>query len=128
MIKEFYKIEQIEKYYDKNTNTYVFMENDIDFDVYLYFNLCVDANIDAGHIMQALNIEARDINARDINASIIKARNIKAQDIRAWSIEAENITYYAVCFAYNYIKCKSIKGMRYKSKRFVLDGKIEIIK
>lgn len=127
MIKEFYKIEQIEKYYDKNTNTYVFMENDEDFDVYLYFNLCVDANIDAGHI-NAFNIEARDITARDINASIIKARNIKAQDIIAWSIEAENITYYAVCFAYSNIKCKSIKATRYKSKRFVLDGKIEIIK
>ena len=117
MIKEFYKIEQIEKYYDKNTNTYVFMENDEDFDVYLYFNLCVDANIDAGHI-----------NARNIDASVITARNIKAQDIKAYSIYAENITYYAMCFAYNNIKCKSIKGMRYKSKRFVLDGKIEIVK
>lgn len=127
MIKEFYKIEQIEKYYDKNTNTYVFMENDEDFDVYLYFNLCVDANIDVGHI-NAFDIEARDITARNINASIITARNIKAQDIKAYSIYAENITYYAVCFAYNNIKCKSIKGTRYKSKRFVLDGKIEIIK
>ena len=127
MIKEFYKIEQIEKYYDKNTNTYVFMENDEDFDVYLYFNLCVDANIDAGHI-NAFDIEAIDINARNIDASVITARNIKAQDIKAYSIYAENITYYAMCFAYNNIKCKSIKGMRYKSKRFVLDGKIEIIK
>ena len=127
MIKEFYKIEQIEKYYDKNTNTYVFMENDEDFDVYLYFNLCVDANIDAGHI-NAFDIEAIDINARNIDASVITARNIKAQDIKAYSIYAENITYYAMCFAYNNIKCKSIKGMRYKSKRFVLDGKIEIVK
>ena len=126
MIKEFYKIEQIEKYYDKNTNTYVFMENDIYFDLYLYFNLCVDANIVAGHIINALDIEARDIKAWDISASEIYARNINAQDIIAYNIYAQNIIYWAVCFAYNNIKCKSIKGTRENHKHFVLDGKIEI--
>ena len=126
MIRQFYKMEQIEKYYDKNTNTYVFKEYDIYFDaVYLNFNLCVDANIEARDI-NALDIEARDINARNINASEINARNINAQNIEAYNIYAQNIIYWAVCFAYNNIKCKSIKGTRYKSKRFVLDGKIEI--
>lgn len=170
MVKEFNSIEQIEKYYDKNTNTYVFMENKYCFDVHLHFNLCVSANIIAQDIkawnieaynIKGLNIEAfnvnarnidawnidawnidaediqsqdihvgdikvRDINARDITALDLKARNIKAQDIKAYNIEAQDIIYYAVCFAYENIKCKSIKGRRYNAKKFVLDGKIEV--
>ena len=58
MVKEFNDLEEIQKYYDKGTNTYVFKEND------KYINLIVfdfDLNIKA-------NIDAYDINAYDINA------------------------------------------------------------
>jgi hypothetical protein len=79
-------------------------------------------NIDAGDI-KAWNIKARDINTWDIKAWDIKARNIKALDIDAWDIE-----YYAVAFAYNSFKCKSIKGSRKNSKHFCLDGEIKIWK
>ena len=106
---------------------YTYKTNDgIYFDVYLYFNLCVDANIVAGHIINALDIEVRDIKAWDISASEIYARNINAQDIIAYNIYAQNIIYWALCFAYNNIKCKSIKGTRENHKHLVLDGKIEI--
>ena len=76
-----------------------------------------DINIEA-------HISAIDITARDINAWNIKARNIDAFDIKAMKIDARNIFYYAVCYAYINIKCKSIKGRRKNSKHFCLDGKI----
>jgi hypothetical protein len=38
----------------------------------------------------------------------------------------EDVSYYAVAFAYNNIKCKSIKGRRKNARHFVLDGEIEI--
>ena len=62
----------------------------------------------------------------DIKAGDIKAGDINAGDIDAVDINAGNINYYAVCFAYNSIKCNSIKGNRNNHKHFVLDGKIII--
>ena len=111
MFKEFYSIEEIEKYYVKETNTYVFKENE----EYIYlvvfnFDLDVTANI----------------NACNIIACNINAWNIKARDISAWDIYADNIDYYAVCFAYNNIKCKSIKGRKENAKHFVLNGILEV--
>jgi hypothetical protein len=47
-------------------------------------------------------------------------------NINAWNINAWDISYYAVCFAYKNITCKSIKGRRDNCKHFVLDEKIEI--
>lgn len=86
------------------------------------YNLKVNGNIDAWD-MYAGNIIAKDINVGDIHAKDIIAENIDAWDIDAW-----NISYYAFCFAYHNIKCKSIKSRRENSKHFVLDGKIEIVK
>ena len=129
-VKEFYSIEEIEKYYDKETNTYVFEE-----DIVLNFDLNVDADIDAMNIraynIDAYNIDAYNINAGDIEAWNISARDVSACDIEAWNISAcnisaDNINYYAVCFAYNNIFCKSIKGRRKNAKHFVLDGKLEV--
>ena len=47
-------------------------------------------------------------------------------DINANNIDANNISYYAVYFAYENIKCKSITGIRENHKHFVLDGTLEI--
>ena len=80
-------------------------------------------DIKAGDI-KAWNIEAVDINAGDIKAMDIEAVDIKAMDIKAWDIKALDISYYSVCFAYQSIICKSIKGRRDNSKHFVLDGAI----
>ena len=126
MTKEFYSLYEIQKYYDKKSNTYIFIEDDEMIDVVVFnFDLDVEANIDAKDI-DALNIDALNIDACNIDASDIKAINIEAWDINAWNIEAQDISYYAVCFAYNNIKCKSIIGRRNNSKHFVLDGKLEI--
>ena len=156
MIKEFNNLEEMQKYYDENTSTYIFEEDGEYIDLVMFnFNLDVKANIEVCNVMardiSAWNIDAYNINAWDINAcnisafninvgSIhamniearhikardIKANNICADDINAFDIKAKDITYYAVCFAYNNIKCKSIKGRRINAKHFALDGKLEI--
>ena len=151
MIKKFNSLKAIKKYYDKNTNTYVFVENEEYIEVVVFdFDLNVEANIDAYDI-EALDINAWNINACNINADNINVNNINAIDINAWNINANNIkagdiitgnisacnieagdisanniSYHAVCFAYDSIKCKSIKGRRKNSKHFVLDGKLEV--
>lgn len=174
--KKFNSLEEIKKYYDGETDTYVFKEDgepirlvkfDFDFLVRSNIEAC---NINAGNIIahninacdiKALNvaaddinakdidiisitaldinandIDALDINARDITARNIKARNISAEDIWARNIDARDITaqnikaddisYYALCFAYNNIKCKTITGRRNRHKHFVLDGELVI--
>ena len=151
MVKQFDSLKEIQKYYDKNTNTYVFVENEEYIEVVVFdFDLNVEANIDAYDI-EALDINAWNINACNINANNIKVRDINAVNIDAWNINAynikagdiitgdisacnieagdisaNNISYHAVCFAYDSIKCKSIKGRRKNSKHFVLDGKLEV--
>ena len=158
MVKEFNSLEEIQQYYDEESNTYVFKENNKFIDIVNFnFDLEVDANIIAYNVrafnIRSLNIkvydmntwnidadyiEAHIINSDDINAKKIKAWDIKvryietldinADDINARDIIAKNISYYAVCFAYYNIKCMSIKGRRENAKHFVLDGTLEVKK
>ena len=122
MIKEFNSLDEIQKYYDEKSNTYIFKENGSYIDLVVFnFDLDVEANIDAGCI-DALNINAVNIKAWDVYT-----RNLDAYNIVAWNIYSWNISYFAVCFAYDNIKCKSIKGRRENAKHFVLDGKLEMI-
>ena len=141
MIKEFNSLEEIQKYYDEKSNTYVFKEADEYIDLVVFnFDLDVRADIwtldiiarnikakdiDAGDI-KVCNINANNIIAYNINAFDIRANNINARNIDANNINAKDINYYAVCFAYNNIKCNSIKGRRKNAKHFVLDGELEI--
>lgn len=161
-------IEEMEKYYVEEMNTYVFKD-----DICLFCDINIKSNIDAGNI-KARNIVAQNIHALDIRAKNIKARNIIAYNIKsddidakdislfediiahfiyalnidvagnitAWhigakninaydinvrcNIDADNISYYAVCVAYDGIRCNSINGKRENSKHFVLDGELII--
>lgn len=146
MTKEFNNLEEIEKYYDEKSNTYVFKENDEYIDTVVFdFDLDVKANIWALDIIarnidvyninanniNVYNIDAIDINAHniyalDIIACDINVNDIYAVDIKAINIIANDINYSAVCYAYKNIKCNSIKGRRENSKHFVLDGKLEV--
>ena len=147
MIKEFNSLEEIQKYYDEKTNTYMFKENNEYISLVKFnFDLNVEANIKARNItacnITANDIEAENINAWDINADKIQAnRNIDARniathdffandiyadDIFAFNIIANDISYYGVCVAYVSIKCKSIEGRRANAKYFVLDGELEV--
>ena len=121
MTKEFNSLQEIEKYYVTETNTYVFKENDRYIDSVVFnFDLDIKANIDAWYI------NAYDIDAYNIKACNIDAYNINADNISACDINANDINYYAVCFAYNNIKCKSIRGRRKNHKHFVLDGVLKV--
>ena len=136
MTKEFNSLDEIQKYYDEKSNTYIFIEDGEYIDLVVFnFDLDACANIDA-RCIDALNINAVNIRAWDIDARNIDALNIDAWDIYAWdiyacniaaeNIKARNISYFAVCFASDNIKCNSIIGRRENAKHFVLDGKLEI--
>ena len=128
MTKVFNNLDEIQKYYDEKTNSYIFKEYGIYITLVIFnFNLNVKSNIYAWNIY-GRNIDALNIDAKDIYVCYLDANDIKAHDISAASINANNINYYAVCYAYENIKCKSIKGRKHNSKHFVLDGSIETIK
>ena len=126
MIKKFNNLEEMKEYYDEENNSYYFKEDNEYIDLVIFnFDLDIKANIDACDI-NARDINAWNIESCDINAININAYDIIADDINAYDIKANNIIYFAVCFAYENIKCKSIKGRRENAEHFVLDGKIEI--
>ena len=128
MTKIFNSLDEIQKYYNEESNTYIFKEYGIYINLIVFnFDLNVKSNIYAWNIY-GRNINALNINAKDIFACYIDANDIKVHDISAANINANNINYYAVCYAYNNIKCKSIKGRKHNSKYFVLDGSIETTK
>lgn len=138
MIEIFNSLEEIQKYYDKETNTYIFKENDKYIDVVIFnFTLEINANIRGGDIraldiravniscsniialdidarnIDCINLTAKDIIALDIDALNITARNINVNNIFAKSIDARGeIDCYDTCVASEYIKCKSIIGGR----------------
>ena len=96
----FKKLEEIKPYYNKETNTYIFSENNRLIDIKIDFDLNIECSINALDI-KALNINARYINTGNINASNIKAYNInawdiKAGDISAWDIKAGDIKAYNI--------------------------------
>ena len=143
----FNNLDEMKRYFNERNNTYEFInENGERENIKINFDLITKANIKAGDItaqdIDAWNITARDIDAgnitardidagnitaRDINAQDIDAWNITAQDIKSWNIDALNISYYAVCFAYDIFKCESVQGRRENAKHFCLDNEIEYI-
>lgn len=126
MTKEFNNLEEIQKYYDRKTNTYIFKEDNKYISLVVFnFDLDVNSDINAWNI-NACNINARDINVYDIDAFDINSDNIRANNIYANDINAFDISYCAVCYAYKNIKCISIQGRRKNAKHFVLDGVLEV--
>lgn len=82
MTKEFNSLNEIQKYYNEESNTYIFKEDDKYIElVVLNFNLEVNANI------KAYDIYARNINARDIEVGNIRAWAIKANNIDAYNLD-----------------------------------------
>ena len=130
-------LEEMEKYYNKQLNTYVF-DDDVEFNINIEVKSNIKAcdinahDIDAWNIyvwdINANNIDALDIKADDITARNIKANDITALDINANDIDAGDIDYYSVCMAKNSFKCKSVNGFRKNSIHKCLDREIEYIK
>ena len=145
-MKIFNSLEEIKPFYNKNTNTFEFIEKGEWLDIRFNFVVSVKSNIKAMNIkamginawnIKASNIIASNIIAMDIIAGDIKAVNIKAMDIKAGDIIAGNIkagdikagdiNFYGVCYAYKNIKCKSIKGRQKNAKYFCLDGEVKFV-
>ena len=104
-------------------------------DLICNFDIDVDADINAWEIdagdIEAWNINAWNINAGDIRAGDIRAWNINARDINAWNIEvwninAKDIVFFAICSAFESLKCRSIKGRIPNAKYFCLDSEVII--
>ena len=139
-MKVFNNLEEMKPYYNEETNTYEFIENNRLIDVKIDFGLNIECNIKASDInagninawdinawaISAKNINAQDIDALDISAWDISAWNIKACDIKSVNIKANKISFHAVCFAYKTFVCNSIKGERLNSKYFCLDSDVVI--
>lgn len=88
LARTFNSLDEIEKYYDEKSNTYIFKKDGdviIDFVVF-NFDLQVCANI------HAFNIYAKNINAADIVACDINAEKITVSDIDATDINVHDIT------------------------------------
>ena len=116
------------------TNTIILDEDlEITFDCEIPCNIKVFGDIDAWKIkaygdINAYNIDAHNITAgSNIIARNIKAHNIKAHNIIACNIKSRNIEYYALCIAYESLKCESISGTRENSLHKCLDQEIEIV-
>lgn len=114
-MKQFNSIEEMEKYLNKETKTYEFIENGELLDIEITFDLTINKSI------LASNIDARNIDAQNIYA-----RNIKAWDIKVNTIRANTILFNVVCYAYNSIICEYIKGTHRNSKYFSLYGEVII--
>ena len=112
--------EEMKPYYNKETNTYIFSENNRLIDIKIDFDLNIKCNI------EARNIESWDIKSGDINAWDINACNIDSGDIKSCNIKSNNIDFNAVCFAYESFVCNTIIGRRENSKYFCLDSEVVI--
>ena len=80
--KKFNNLEEIEKYYIPEINTYSFEENGHCLNVLFMFDVNVDSNIFAN------NIKARDIECLELSTVDIDAYDVKANRLIAYNIEA----------------------------------------
>ena len=156
MIKVFNNLEELKRYYDEETDTYIFKENNEYIEeIIINFDLNIESNIEASNISApsitakkvfACNIHTWDINtgdiysndiyagvihARDVNAQTIRTMDIYTRDIKAYSVGAVNIyardiVYMGTCYAYEDFKCNSIKCRRELPIHCSLYGKLEV--
>ena len=157
MTKIFNNLDEIQKYYNEKTNTYIFKENDIYISIVIFnFDLNVESNIEARDVratsitaknihvrniiawdikaydIESVSIDAGMIRARDIYTTTIKSMSIYARDIKAIGINAVNIyardiLYTTMCIAYEDFKCNSIKCRRELPIHCSLYGNLEVI-
>ena len=101
MFRVFNNLKEMKRYYDEETNTYRFRENNKFIDeIIINFDLNIESNIEAHNVrgtsITAKNIHARNISAWEINAYDIESRCIdvgviRARDIYTSTIEAMDI-------------------------------------
>lgn len=70
-MKEFNKIEEIEKYYNENTKTYQFIENGCRFDV-KFKHFCLDSEIEYKTDKETINIGGKNYEITEELKNILK--------------------------------------------------------
>ena len=141
MVRVFNNLEEMKRYYDEETDSYIFKENGKFIDeIIINFDLNIESNIEAHNVrgtsITAKNIHVWDISAWEINAcdiesrcidvGVIRARDIYTSTIEAMDIYARDIVYTASCSAYEAFKCNSIKCGHQIPLHYSLYGKLEV--
>ena len=91
MTKVFNNLEEMKRYYDEETDTYIFKENDEFIDeIIINFDLNVESDIVAC-VVRATSITAKNIHARNITAWEINAYDIESRCIDVGVIQARDI-------------------------------------
>lgn len=91
MERDFFNLDEIQKYYVKDANAYVFKEEDNFIDVYLHFDLDVEANIEVWNLSSVYDITCLNLKANDVLVNSLKANTIDANNIEAINVETDNI-------------------------------------
>ena len=89
------------------------------------FNLQVKGNLDCWNL-NCCNLNCWDLKCYNLDCRNLNCCNLDCCDLDCYDLDCWDLNFFAVCFAYDNIKCKSIKGRRENSRYFVLDGKIII--
>ena len=101
MTRVFNNLKEMKRYYDEETDSYIFKENGKFIDeIIINFDLNIESNIEAHNVrgtsitaknIHVRNISAWEINAYDIDSRCIDVGVIQARDIYTSTIEAMDI-------------------------------------
>jgi len=117
----------------------------VDDDVKIECNININASIICWNLdcmnLNCGNLDCRDLNCGNLNCGDLNCgnlncwnldcrdlncRNLDCRDLNCMDLDCRNLSYYAVAFAYESFKCKSIEGRRNNSKHFCLDSEVKI--
>ena len=89
------------------------------------YNLIVKGNLDCLDL-DCLDLDCWDLDCWDLNCGDLNCWDLECLDLDCWDLNCGNLNFYAVAFAYNSFKCKSVKGRRENHKYFCLDKEVEV--
>jgi len=94
-------------------------------DVKIECNININASIICWNL-DCMNLNCGNLNCGDLNCGNLNCWNLDCRDLNCMDLHCRNLSYYAVAFAYESFKCKSIEGRRNNSKHFCLDSEVKI--
>ena len=83
-------------------------------------NISINASIICWNL-DCMNLNCGNLNCGNLNCWDLDCGNLNCRDLNCWDLR-----YYAVAFAYESFKCKSVVGRRDNSKHFCLDSEVKI--
>ena len=86
----------------------------------------IECNININASIMCRDLDCMDLNCWDLNCMDLDCRNLNCWDLDCMDLNCRDLSYYAVAFAYESFKCKSIVGRRNNSKHFCLDSEVKI--